>query len=533
MPALRGYSNPGPEKTFSGFWFLWFGFVSDFVIRIPNFGQSTSPTPCTPMNPSWSPGDPPPAVNIMRKLGLEPDPWQIDVLDTQHPRLLLNCCRQAGKSTVVGILGLVQALFAPMTRVLLVSRSHRQSKELLRQITFYHQLLGAKLLERSTAEVLEFTNLSRIVSMPCKEETIRGFAHVDLLVMDEAARVPDDLYRAVRPMLAVSGGRLVCLSTPYGKRGFFWDAWANGGADWQRIEIPARQIARIKPEFLEQERRALGESWFRQEYDCSFEALEGLVYPDFARHAGKGSGQESGVRSQESRGQEPGIRDQEVEGQSAGGAEATLTSDSCPLTPDSCSLPTGRKVGGIDFGFRNPFAAVWGVVDREGVLWLTGEHYCRQKPLRYHAKHLPRDVTWYADPSGATEIAELRCAGFTVRPGRNALRPGIAAVAARLENGLLRVLAGRCPNLLAEAGLYRWAAKGDRGADAEAPLDEHNHALAALRYLVSRLDARTLAGPSPAPDQDDDGPRAKPSVDPEAERWQRIVDDDRYWIPLG
>jgi hypothetical protein len=51
-----------------------------------------------------------------------------------------------------------------------------------------------------------------------------------------------------------------------------------------------------------------------------------------------------------------------------------------------------RRVVGIDFGFRNPFAAVWGVVDADGVLWLTSEHYSRQKPLSFHAQHLPRDV---------------------------------------------------------------------------------------------------------------------------------------------
>jgi hypothetical protein len=85
-------------------------------------------------------------------------------------------------------------------------------------------------------------------------------------------------------MLAVSGGRLVCLSTPYGKRGFLDKAWADGDNEWKRIEIPASQISRITPGFLEEERRNLGESWFRQEYCCSFEALEGLVYPHFKRY---------------------------------------------------------------------------------------------------------------------------------------------------------------------------------------------------------------------------------------------------------
>ena len=66
-------------------------------------------------------------------------------------------------------------------------------------------------------------------------------------------------------------------------------------------------------------------------------------------------------------------------------------------------------------------------------------------------------MRWYTDPSGAAEIAELRCAGFAVSAGDNSLRLGIAAVAARLDNGTLKVLAGACPSLLREASLYRYS----------------------------------------------------------------------------
>src|SRR5580693_2416367 len=135
----------------------------------------------------------PPAVQVMRHLGLEPDPWQVEVLEAGHPRLLLNCCRQAGKSTVVALLGLVEALFVPGTKVLLVSRSLRQSTELFRIVTDFYRRMGSPFKERQTSEELQMSNLSRIVSLPCKEETIRGFSHVSLLVIDEAARVPDDL----------------------------------------------------------------------------------------------------------------------------------------------------------------------------------------------------------------------------------------------------------------------------------------------------------------------------------------------------
>src|SRR2546421_5473574 len=124
----------------------------------------------------------PPAVQLMRNLGLEPDPWQIEVLEAGHPRLLLNCCRQAGKSTAVALLGLAEALFVPATKVLLVSRSLRQSAELFRILTDFYRRLGSPLKERLTAGELCLANLSRIVCLPCKEETIRGFARVSLLV---------------------------------------------------------------------------------------------------------------------------------------------------------------------------------------------------------------------------------------------------------------------------------------------------------------------------------------------------------------
>ena len=63
----------------------------------------------------------------------------------------------------------------------------------------------------------------------------------------------------------------------------------------------------------------------------------------------------------------------------------------------------------------------------------------------------------------------------------------------RLRTGRLKVRRDACPNLIAEARLYRYPTAAERALRGENPVDEHNHALAALRYLVSRIDARTLA----------------------------------------
>jgi hypothetical protein len=95
--------------------------------------------------------------------------------------------------------------------------------------------------------------------------------------VDEAARVDDALYFAVRPMLAISGGALIMLSTPYGKRGVFFEEWTNG-AGWERYEVQASQCPRISPTFLEEERRSLPARVYRQEYECSFEETEDSVF---------------------------------------------------------------------------------------------------------------------------------------------------------------------------------------------------------------------------------------------------------------
>src|SRR5262249_8746970 len=133
---------------------------------------------------------------------------------------------------------------------------------------------------RVTAESalrLELANGSRVVALPGDEQNIRGYSGVSLLVIDEAARVPDELYYAVRPMLAVSQGRLVALSTPFAKAGWFYEAWTGAG-DWERISIRATECPRIRAEFLAEERQDLGPRWYRQEYECSFEGARDAVF---------------------------------------------------------------------------------------------------------------------------------------------------------------------------------------------------------------------------------------------------------------
>lgn len=93
---------------------------------------------------------------------------------------------------------------------------------------------------------------------------------MDLLLIDEAARVDDTLYKSVRPMLLRSGGSMILMSTPFGKRGFFFEEWENGGNEWKRIMFRASQNDRLDKSFLDAERKSLGDLWYGQEYECQF-----------------------------------------------------------------------------------------------------------------------------------------------------------------------------------------------------------------------------------------------------------------------
>jgi hypothetical protein len=211
-------------------------------------------------------------VLLARRAGIEPDDWQRDLLRSRAQQTILLCSRQSGKSTVTSLLALHETLFNPGALVLLLAPALRQSQELFRKLkTAFNALHPLPVpVEEESALRLEFGNGSRIVCLPGKEATIRGFSGVSLLVVDEASRVADELYHAIRPMLAVSGGRIILLSTPFGKRGFFWKEWSEGGAEWQRVKVTAHDCPRIKAEWLEQERRTIGNWWFSQEYLCEF-----------------------------------------------------------------------------------------------------------------------------------------------------------------------------------------------------------------------------------------------------------------------
>lgn len=218
-------------------------------------------------------------VRFAQRAGITPETWQAAVLRSTARHRLLCCSRQAGKSTVSAVAAVHQALYHPNSLILLLAPVGRQAKELLGKVRGVYAGVQSEMgTEADNQVTLEFANGSRIVVIPDKEGNVRGFSAVDLLIIDEAAWVLDSTYQAVRPMLAVSQGKVMLLSTPNGKRGFFHFEWTEGGTDWHRSMITVFDVPHIDPAWIETERGKIPASTFDQEYMCVFGEMEDAVF---------------------------------------------------------------------------------------------------------------------------------------------------------------------------------------------------------------------------------------------------------------
>jgi hypothetical protein len=218
-------------------------------------------------------------VLLAQDVGLDPDPVQIEILRSTSRRIIINACRQFGKSSVSACAAIWSCLYESPARVVLISPSQQQSGELFRKcMTYLERLPGVPLAKQSSTTRLELENGSRIISLPGSEKTVRGYS-ATLVIIDECARCSDELIAAVRPMLAASeSGRLVFLSTPNGRRGIFYDTFQNGGDEWHRIQVRASECPRITAAFLAEELRSLGPLVYESEYCCLFHDSDAAIF---------------------------------------------------------------------------------------------------------------------------------------------------------------------------------------------------------------------------------------------------------------
>lgn len=216
---------------------------------------------------------------LAQRAGIVLDAWQRQIVESTAQTMLINCSRQAGKSTAVALV-IVRQLLLSNQMVIIIAPALRQTKELMRKVLMYWRRFGRLIpYTHVTRTTLELENGSRLEALPGKGDTVVGFSAVNLLVIDEAARVSDDLYNTVAPMLAVSAGRLLGASTPKGKRGWWYGLWKDPtDPEIERVEVKATSISRIPAAWLARQRELIGEWWYRQEYGCEFLEAQGAAF---------------------------------------------------------------------------------------------------------------------------------------------------------------------------------------------------------------------------------------------------------------
>lgn len=202
------------------------------------------------------------------------DKWQKQVLD-HTGNITLRSGRQVGKSEVISAKAADFALKNPNTVTLIIAASQRQSSLLFEKvrgnIERMEEIKKDKFFqEQPTLTKLILTNGSKIYSLPAGRTGyfIRGFT-IDMLIADEAAYIPETVWNAVIPMLAVSRkakgmGYIILLSTPFGKGGYFYHSFTN--KDFRSFHVSSEDCIRIDKSFLKKEKQRMSKAIYRQEY---------------------------------------------------------------------------------------------------------------------------------------------------------------------------------------------------------------------------------------------------------------------------
>lgn len=287
----------------------------------------------------------------------------------------------------------------------------------------------------------------------------------DFVWMDEGGQMKFNSWVAVQGRTGLREAPVLITTTPYGQNWLFhvfFKKWKKGDKNyfvrqWSSFVNPAYPRAEY-----DRAKRDLSPQRAAMRYDGEFVKRAGLVYPDL---------------------------------------------DRCVIDPNTFPTPGGELIGGLDWGWNDPFAGLCAVryIDEEGrdVLYVWYERYKRFTGLAAHAEALPPDSTYHADPSRPDSINELRKAGHTVRPAYNGIIVGVDAVNARIYSDRLKI-SKECRALLAEANEYCYPEKDDE-THGENPVDEFNHACDALRYLVAGADKlRVATSNAEHPRKDDD-----------------------------
>jgi hypothetical protein len=206
------------------------------------------------------------------------DEWQEEVLKTNgKENIALRAGRQVGKSTIISILSGDFAIKNPHSSIMIISATERQAYLLFSKVLLYLSDNYGKYMksgkDRPTKTEIKLKNGSIIRCLPTGLDGlgIRGYT-INLLIADEAAFIPEAVWPAVTPMLSTTGGKIILLSTPFGRRGYFYDCFNNEKFLKWHISSEAVAETRAEPqktnmrEHQEEEKKRMTKLQYAQEY---------------------------------------------------------------------------------------------------------------------------------------------------------------------------------------------------------------------------------------------------------------------------
>ncbi len=292
-----------------------------------------------------------------------------------------------------------------------------------------------------------------------KPESIEGIT-AKAIWADEASLMKPKIWVMMQGRVSRTQGRILMTFTPISLNWIYHEiendktrkkeAQQNGQdprsvSDIDFIRFSSVDSPYFPVEEFERARRTLPTHAFQLRYQGIFGKPEGLIYPDFQDY----------------------------------------------MIVDPIAIPKEwNTVGGIDFGQANPFVALKGAIDpKDDCLYIYDEYYMPRKTYDEHQQHLSEDITYFADPSGAQDIEELRARGFDVHAANNDVRMGINAVTERIKTERFKVF-NTCVNTIDEFSLYQRERNQSSGEWRDKPLKQNDHCLDSARYLILGLESQ-------------------------------------------
>ena len=212
-------------------------------------------------------------------LGLKPFDYQRRLLSDKSKRIVACMGRQTGKTTTIAAKAIHFAYTHPNTTTLIVSPSLRQSMIMFdRILSFIHRSpLLVKSIIRKTRTIIQLSNGSQIIALPCSEHLLRGYT-ASLVIVDEANFTPERVItQIIFPMLSTTGGSIIFLSTPWDKNHFFYKAFMNPNYSVHRVK--SSECPLITPEFLAEMRQNMTHEAYLMEYEAEFVESASSYFP--------------------------------------------------------------------------------------------------------------------------------------------------------------------------------------------------------------------------------------------------------------